>query len=1258
MKDGIYDGNLNTTDGIYLVSDAGGKEFYSLSEAITKLWNTVYESGLAKGPAGKDGVNGQNGKDGIQYKSDIKTIIAPVSLTPIDIEPYTSLMLIVKSGDGNVYITSTSNMTDTKTTITYGDISNSLIKLNGIKGADGAPSKIPGPAGANGADGKNGKDGLRAQFLLKNISSRNGSDSIQPNTTIIYLLPEDNITKIGSYSNSSSDPVNVDLSTLAFLPLSSQGPQGPAGPQGPKGDASRVTTFHYDKFDFSEEYELQPHTLLLATASWEANPTNPVGFTEANSVLGVYMNNDDTAKSVLISYFDPRSQLEWMSIKGAPSTAPGLVGPQGPQGPVGPQGPKGDTGEGVSFKSYVGNWSDADKFTVPARTSALFVNVQASKKLIGTFDNGSDADVEMYPATVTTVNIAGAVGEKGDSIPGPQGPAGKAATLTSTFLTNPTAETPVVVQANSTVLVLAQVTQSSSSVVTRIGTAVNNTSSSITVPYGSLTTQVLSSGSVIPEAGKTPNIVVKTFTDAPNSQLVKIDPHTLVVVYNTVSATNLTYQGSLVNNTDNVIQSDLTNAGMTLISVPGPAGTNGKDSTVPGPQGEQGPKGEKGDKGDTGPQGPQGPQGPKGDPGEQGPQGPKGDPGEQGPQGPKGDPGEQGPKGDPGINGVDGVNGANVEYVQGTATESRLVPANTKVQVFDSTNNLIGVFINNTDTEATLAPNFTYESKKGSGGGTGGGLSIPAVLFDMPADYTYSQKFNPEIADGTGVKNIYGKDFDFATNAANFVNSIGHGPDFTNLDKKPRKYEFSLGTMEDWDKKNTGNPNYHPFRLMDITKDSEIVKDSTINPDLNVINAIAMGSVNNASIHGKFKLFNYSTFYNTDYNFHGTSDYLKIHTRGSDPEPLKYGYTGNDYIVFPYKETWSIDPRGDAPTPGIIFGQANDDYPLTQRDIVTGETMHSFAHGNISEAFKNYTKNLPGVPGYKKDSGDPNKPLMSMGFLEFFNPRTYLPDSSFQGSLFTYYDNAVVNEHVPLVYINNFVNDTAGTWTMGDYYSLSSTPNSDNQNNKVSAIYVRKESDTSITVFGIYGRFEPNQTIRIPRGFLGTMDNSVFSVKMEFNKKIIFEEGGFNPKPTAPDEIRLYMNTLSFAYGSMTDYEHSHVAGILTSSDTINDTGRALADQKFFPVERQWQDLLVPNQNIAPFVLIREGDEERMSVPDFDRSIKFNNSVYNNPDNFYEIDLGRFLYGYNVGSGGVAGSVGSPLFVPWRYDYYTAKLDS
>jgi len=62
MKDGIYEGNLDTTDGIFLISDAGDKEFYSLSEAITKLWNTVYESGLVQGPAGKNGADGEKGK--------------------------------------------------------------------------------------------------------------------------------------------------------------------------------------------------------------------------------------------------------------------------------------------------------------------------------------------------------------------------------------------------------------------------------------------------------------------------------------------------------------------------------------------------------------------------------------------------------------------------------------------------------------------------------------------------------------------------------------------------------------------------------------------------------------------------------------------------------------------------------------------------------------------------------------------------------------------------------------------------------------------------------------------------------------------------------------------------------------------------------------------------------------------------------------------------------------------------------------------
>lgn len=716
--------------------------------------------------------------------------------------------------------------------------------------------------------------------------------------------------------------------------------------------------------------------------------------------------------------------------------------------------------------------------------------------------------------------------------------------------------------------------------------------------------------------------------------------------------TNLTYQGSLVNNTDNVIQSDLTNAGMVLISVQGPSGKDGKDSTVPGPKGDQGEKGAQGAKGDNGEQGPQGPQGPKGDPGEQGTQGPKGAPGEQGPQGPKGDPGEQGPQGPQGTPGVDGVKGSAVEYVQGTATESRLVPANTKVQVFDSTNNLIGVFINDTDTEATLAPNFTYESKKGSGGE----ISIPAILMDMPADYNSSPKFNPEIADGTGVKNIFGKDFDFATNASNFVNSIGHGPDYTDLDKNPRKYTLDANTMKYWDSLNVDKTNYHPFRLMDITKDSEIVKDGKINPDLNFVNAIAMGSVKNATIHGKFKLFNYNTWYIDGYS-NSNYDTVQLHTRGSDPEGTLNPYNSdiNDYIVFPYKETWSVDPRGDAATPGIVFGQALDDYPLSQRDIITGETGHSFAHGSISVPFKNYTKNLPGVPGFKNDSGDPNKPLMSMGFLEFFNPRTYLPeDGTYVSSNF--YDNAVVNEHVPLVYVNEFVNGSGGNWTMGDYYSLSSTPQSDNQNNKVNAFYVKKDSDTTITVWGMWGTREPNKNYNVGMSW-GSMENSVFMTRMEFNKKIIFEEGGFNPTPTAPGEIRLYMNTLSFAAGSMADGS-THVLGILTSSDAVNSSGRALADQKLFAAGRGYQDMLFVNQNIAPFMQIREGDEEKMSKIDPDRTIAFNNSLYNNPANFAEIDKGRFIYGYNVGKGGVAGSVGSPLFVPWRYDYYTAKYDS
>jgi Collagen triple helix repeat (20 copies) len=91
------------------------------------------------------------------------------------------------------------------------------------------------------------------------------------------------------------------------------------------------------------------------------------------------------------------------------------------------------------------------------------------------------------------------------------------------------------------------------------------------------------------------------------------------------------------------------------ILLQGPAGRDGKDSTVPGPQGLAGARGERGLQGDRGERGEQGERGLTGATGAQGLRGEKGDPGEQGPQGERG---AQGEKGTPGARGVGDISAA------------------------------------------------------------------------------------------------------------------------------------------------------------------------------------------------------------------------------------------------------------------------------------------------------------------------------------------------------------------------------------------------------------------------------------------------------------------------------------------------------------------------------------------------------------------------------------------------------------------------
>lgn len=92
-----------------------------------------------------------------------------------------------------------------------------------------------------------------------------------------------------------------------------------------------------------------------------------------------------------------------------------------------------------------------------------------------------------------------------------------------------------------------------------------------------------------------------------------------------------------------------------------------------------------------------------------------------------------GDKGKDGLNGKDGKNGGVIEFIEGDSTAQQTVPANTKIQVFDSSANVIAVYINDSDQEVTKAANFTFKPKGGGGSNPGSnpGSATPWV-FDKP----------------------------------------------------------------------------------------------------------------------------------------------------------------------------------------------------------------------------------------------------------------------------------------------------------------------------------------------------------------------------------------------------------------------------------------------------------------------------------------------------------------------------------------------
>lgn len=84
--------------------------------------------------------------------------------------------------------------------------------------------------------------------------------------------------------------------------------------------------------------------------------------------------------------------------------------------------------------------------------------------------------------------------------------------------------------------------------------------------------------------------------------------------------------------------------------------------------------------------------------------------------------------GDKGKDGKDGISGGVIKFIEGDSSAQYVVPANTKIQVFDSVANVIAVYINDTDQEVTKAANFTFKPK----GGGSNPSSSTSWVFDKP----------------------------------------------------------------------------------------------------------------------------------------------------------------------------------------------------------------------------------------------------------------------------------------------------------------------------------------------------------------------------------------------------------------------------------------------------------------------------------------------------------------------------------------------
>lgn len=617
-------------DGSYLSKDVSDGETYSISEALNKIWNDLYVNGGnfvgQQGPKGEPGLNGQNGLPA--NITDI-TLTDPSDDTMIKINANTAMVItIVKPYEKELLVIS--NPYEDEKEYRFGDYKLRAVKISGddgkdgFDGTDGKDSKVPGPKG------EPGKDGTTYGVITKTIVG--DTDIMVPALTAVIVLKDFNGKGIASYVNSTTSDTVINSSILSFIDLKGdKGDTGEKGDTGDKGDTSNVKALRYTSGDFNDDQVLEPHTLLVITATY----TDAQG---PQSFIGTFSNDSDTQVNLNVNLTN--TAINWLSVQGLKGLDSTVPGPKGEEGNKGDQGPKGDPGEAVKAKVLkLTNPKDSDGFLVDPNTLVYIFKYTNGESEFGFYFNNTDETQNPRVRDVEFVSTTGATGPAGATGPtGPTGPTGKASKIESAYLTNPKDDDTVYTPAHTTTITFVIQTTDSNMGISKMGSVVNNFDNPINTKVSDIKFTSISSNAIIPEPGKNANIQYVEIGESTSS--IDLLPHSGYIIK--INKTDGVYIGFATNNTDDTVPTSVSSINFTNIS-----GKDGED-------------------------------------------------------------------GAPGKDGKDGT--ASVDFVEGDSTLTHTVAPHSKLQVFDATNHVIAVYINDTDTEVTKQANFTYKPGSGSGG--------------------------------------------------------------------------------------------------------------------------------------------------------------------------------------------------------------------------------------------------------------------------------------------------------------------------------------------------------------------------------------------------------------------------------------------------------------------------------------------------------------------------------------------------------------